>query len=89
MIYPYTAFEDETEVVHTHIFDEDGEEHVEVHFERPCYCGFESARCDLPSYRWILRDGFTDKEIENFEGFLKGNAHLIFESAKNKAKERE
>ena len=82
MIYPYITLADETEIVHTQVFDEDGHECVEVHFERPSDDGFESARCVLPSYKWILRNGFSDKEITEFEEFLQYNAHLIFRFAK-------
>ena len=83
MIYPYITLADGTEIVHTQVFDEGGQECVEVHFERPSDNGFESARCSLPLYEWILRDGFTDGEIEAFEEFLKHNAHLIFRFAKS------
>lgn len=83
MIYPYITLSDETEIVHTQILNEHGEESVEVHFERPSDKGFESARCSLPSYKWIMRDGFTDDEIEEFEEFLRHNAHLIFKFAKS------
>ena len=81
MIYPYITLADETEIVHTQTFIENGLECVEVHFERPSDNGFESARCVLPSYKWILRDGFSDKEIEEFEEFLRYNAHLIYRFA--------
>lgn len=87
MIYPYITLADETEIVHTQVFNENGEEFVEVHFERPSDNGFESARCKLPSYQWILREGFTDKEIRDFEEFLKYNAHLIFRFAFRKNRE--
>lgn len=58
-MYPYMILGDETEIVHSHIIDENGEKSVEVHFERPTDEGFDMARCSLPSYTWIKRDGFT------------------------------
>lgn len=81
MIYPYMTLTDDTEIVHTQMFEKDGIQCVEVHFERPSDKGFESARCLLPSYKWIVRDGFTDLEISEFEEFLHYNAHLIFRFA--------
>ncbi len=83
MIYPYMTLSDDTEITHTHLFEENGQNTVEVHFERPTDNGFESARCSLPSYKWILREGFTDDEIAFFDEFLRHNAHLIFKFAQN------
>ena len=83
MMYPYMILGDETEIVHSHIIDENGEKSVEVHFERPTDEGFDMARCSLPSYTWIKRDGFTDDEINKFDKFLHSNAHLLFKYAAN------
>lgn len=83
MMYPYMILGDETEIVHSHLIDENGEKSVEVHFERPTDEGFDMARCSLPSYTWIKRDGFTDDEINKFEKFLHSNAHLLFKYAAN------
>ena len=35
MMYPYMTLNDETEIVHSQIIEDDGEETVLVHFERP------------------------------------------------------
>lgn len=84
MIYEYMSFPDETEVVHTQIIEKDGKPTVQVHFERPTEDGFDSARCELPSYKWILREGhYSDDEIKFFTEFLEHNAHLIFKYAAN------
>ena len=83
MVYDYMTFPDGTEVVHTQILNEDTNPTVEVHFERPTPHGFDSARCELPSYRWIEREGYSDEEISEFLEFLKNNAHLIFRFAKS------
>lgn len=56
---------------------------VEVHFERPTPHGFDTARCELPTYRWIETQGYSDSEIADFLEFLKNNAHLIFRFAKS------
>ena len=45
--------------------------------------GFDSARCELPSYKWLMRDGFSDAEMSFFKTFLQHNAHLIFRYAEN------
>lgn len=81
MMYPYMILADETEITHSHIIEENGLQCVEVHFERPKEGGFDVARCSLPAYTWIKRDGFSDKEIENFDMFLHSNAHLLYKYA--------
>lgn len=50
MVYPYMTLADGTEIVHTQVFEEDGVQKVEVHFERPTANGFDTARCQLPTY---------------------------------------
>jgi hypothetical protein len=72
---------DETEILHSHLICENDIQIVEVHFERPTEKGFDTARCSLPSYTWIKREGFTDSEIEKFEKFLRYNAHLLYKYA--------
>ena len=57
MMYPYMTFEDGTEVVHSDLVTDDGTEKVFVHFERPTSDGFDSARCELPSYAWTDWEG--------------------------------
>lgn len=81
MMYPYMVLADETEITHSHLIEENGVQSVEVHFERPKEGGFDVARCALPTYTWIKRDGFTDEEIKAFDRFLHSNAHLLFKFA--------
>ncbi|MCL2108294.1 MAG: hypothetical protein FWH20_03000 [Oscillospiraceae bacterium] len=82
MMYPYiTLAADETFITHSRIKEEDGLKIVDVHFERPINGGFDSARCRLPSYKWIMRDGYSDTEIAKFERFLKRAAHSFYEYA--------
>ena len=81
MMYPYMILADETEIVHSHLIEEDNLKKVEVHFERAINNGFDVARCSLPTYTWIIREGFSDDEIIQFEQFLKSNAHLIYRFA--------
>lgn len=82
MMYPYLTFGDGTEVVHSQLIDEDGLTKVYVHFERPTEDGFDSARCELPSYTWTSWEGhFSSDERAMFERFLRSNAHLIYRYA--------
>lgn len=81
MMYPYLILFDETEIMHSHIIEENGIQSVEIHFERPTENGFDTARCVLPTYTWIRREGFSDKEIDKFEAFLHNNAHLLYKYA--------
>lgn len=81
MMYPYIKLADETEIVHSHLIDDDGVQKVVVHFERPTENGFDSARCELPTYKWLFKDGYTEEEIAVFEQLLRSNAHLIYKYA--------
>ncbi len=80
-MYPFMTLADETLITHSHVFDENGLRVVEVHFERPVDGGFDTARCSLPSYEWIIRDGFADEEITEFERMLHEGAHVFFKFA--------
>ena len=80
-MYPYITLNDETLITHSHLLEKNGIKTVEVHFERPIYDGFDMARCSLPSYKWIIRDGYSDYEIEEFEQMLRTGAHIFFKYA--------
>lgn len=81
MMYPYMTLPDGTEIVHSHILQDGNGPKVVVHFERPTEDGFDSARCELPSYKWIVKEGYTDEEIAVFEQLLQSNAHLFYKYA--------
>ncbi len=81
MMYPYMTLPDETLVTHSHLMEKDGVKTVEVHFERPVEDGFDMARCSLPSYEWIIREGYSDQEILEFERMLRDGAHIFFKYA--------
>ena len=81
MMYPYMTLADGTEIVHSHILEKDGEKAVEVHFERSKPYGFDMARCKLPTYEWIVREGYADDEIAVFEQMCRNNAHTFFKYA--------
>lgn len=81
MMYPYITLADETMVTHSHLIIDKENKMVEVHFERPKPYGFDMARCILPTYNWIIKDVFTDEEIEKFERLLYDGAHTFFKYA--------
>ena len=54
MMYPYMTLSDETEIVHSQLIEDKGIKKVIVNFERPTDNGFDSARCELPEYKWTL-----------------------------------
>lgn len=83
MMYSYMTLADETEIVHSQIIEEGGVQKVIVHFERPTKEGFDSARCELPEYKWIQMEGYSDEEIAVFEQLLHSNAHLLYKYAAN------
>lgn len=79
MMYPYMTLPDDTEITHSRLIEEGHK--VLVHFERPTEAGFDSARCELPSYTWLSREGYAEGEIAFFEEFLRNNAHLLYRYA--------
>lgn len=83
MMYPYMELADGTEIVHSHLIEDNGKKKVIVNFERPTDDGFDSARCVLPDYNWTEKYGYTDEEIAMFERLLHSNAHLLFKYAAN------
>ena len=83
MMYPYMTLSDETEIVHSQLIEDKGIKKVIVNFERPTDNGFDSARCDLPEYKWTEKEGYSDEEIAFFEKLLHSNAHLLYKYAAN------
>jgi hypothetical protein len=81
MMYSYLTLGDETEIVHSQVIERDGQPTVVVNFERPTEAGFDTARCELPSYEWISNAGYSEEEIVFFTEFLQNNAHLIYRYA--------
>ena len=80
-MYPYIELPDETLITHSHLKEINGVKVVDVHFERPIVGDFDSARCRLPTYEWIMRDGYSDDEIADFEELLAQGAHLFYKYA--------
>ena len=65
------------------VIEKDGMKKVIVNFERPTENGFDSARCELPDYKWTERIGYSDEEIAMFDELLHNNAHLLYKYAEN------
>lgn len=68
--------------IHAQI-DKNIESIIIVNFERSTENGFDSARCELPNYKWTERIGYSDEEISMFEKLLHSNAHLLYRYAAN------
>lgn len=79
MMHDYCKYADETEVVFTDIMEnENGEEIIHIHFERPTEHGFDSVRFELPSCKILYKDGnYTDEEIAIFKTVVeRGGPHF-------------
>ena len=81
MMYSYITLADDTLITHSHLLGDGENKSVIIHFERPKHGGFDTARCSLPSYEWVFRDGFTDNEIAMFEQLLRNSAHTFYKYA--------
>ena len=81
MLYPYMTLNDGTEVCYSQILE--GHK-VVVNFERPTEDGFDSARCELPSYTWLYNDGYSEEEIRKFTALMHRHAHLFYTFAEDR-----
>ena len=77
------TLDDETEIVHSEKYFENGTEHVRVEIEKPVEGGFQSAECILPEYKWQNVQGFSDVEIQRLQDLIESLAHIIFRLARN------
>ena len=83
MMYPYVKYSDETEVVFSNIYIENGEECIDVHFERPTENGFDSIRIQLPTYKITVWEGkYKEEEIEFFKQVVQNSADLFYKYAR-------
>ena len=80
MMYPFCKYEDEKEVVFSDIKKNDnGEEILYVHFERPTEDGFDSVRFELPTYNIVYKEGnYTEEEIEMFKKIVEQGAPYFY-----------
>ena len=75
MMYPVITLEDDTEIVHSHMLND---ERVKVYIERPDEADcFHHAVCYAQGYEWEDVFGFTDDEINYFRKIIESTAHLI------------
>ena len=79
MMYPFMQLNDNTEIVHSEILDND---RVKVFIEKPVIGGFHSAYCFLPKYEWEEINGFSESDIAKYQEILESTAHLIISFAK-------
>ena len=84
MMYPYVNYPDGTEVTFFFFYtDDNGQECVDVHFERPTKNGFDSVRIKLPTYEVSVWEGnYSDEEIEFFKQVVKNSSDLFYRYAK-------
>lgn len=82
MLYPFMTLNDNTEIVHSEAFYEDGRERVKVCIERPVYGGFQSVECFLPDYEWRNNQGFSEDDLAGFQELIASTAHIIIELAR-------
>ena len=83
MLYPFMTLEDQTEIVHSESYVEQGTEHVRVEIEKPIEGGFASAQCILPEYSWSEIKGFNEEEINRFQEYIESLAHIIIRLARD------
>lgn len=84
MMYPYVKYSDGTEVVFSDIYaGKNGEECIDIHFERPTEIGFDSVRIKLPSYEIEVWEGnYSEEEIEVFRKIVENSADLFYKYSK-------
>ena len=83
-MYPLCKYYDGTEVVFSDIIiNEQGEETIQIHFERPTENGFDSIRFELPSYKILHKEGeYKEEEIELFKTVVERGAPSFYRWAK-------
>ena len=84
MVYPFVKYSEGTEVVFSNIYlDEDGNEALFVHFERPMEYGFDSIRFELPSYKITYTERhYSEEEIALFKTVVEKGAPYFYEWAR-------
>lgn len=80
MMYPFMTLDDETEIVHSELLDN---ERVKVYIEKPdsedC---FHHMTCYLPKYELEEVYGFSQSEVDKYLEIIKSTAHLIMQFSK-------
>lgn len=83
-MHEYCRYPDGTEAVFSDIYiGENGEECIDIHFERPTEDGFDSVRIKLPSYEIVIWEGnYSEKEIEMFKTIVERGASHFYQWAR-------
>ena len=80
MMYPFMTLDDETEIVHSEVLED---ERVKVYVEKPdtkdC---FHHMTCYLPKYELEEVYGFNQSEVDKYMEIIKSTAHLIMQFSK-------
>lgn len=76
------TLEDNTEIVHSESYTENGVERVRVELEKPVEGGFYSAECILPEYTWQKVQGFSENDIAELQDIIASLAHIIIRLAR-------
>ena len=84
MTYEFAKYPDGTLAVFSDIGkNENGEEYINVTFERPTENGFDTYVIELPSYKVVLEDGnYSDEEKDTFLEMVKNGAPFFFKYAR-------
>lgn len=84
MMYPLCKYSDDTEVLFSDIKKNENEEEIlYVHFERPTEVGFDSVRFELPSYKIVYKKGnYTEEEIKRFKEVVSRGAPYFYKWAR-------
>jgi hypothetical protein len=75
------TIDNDLEILHSEIIEENGEMTVYVQFEKPIDMGFKTARCRIPNYKWSMVENFSVDEINELEEIVRCHAHLFFRYA--------
>lgn len=81
-MYYYSTVNDIT-MSHSAVFEKDGFDNIDVHFERATENGFDFLDLCLPGEIVKKAFGFSEDEIFKLKRYAKNNSALIWEFAKN------
>ena len=81
-MYYYSTVNDIV-MTHSGVLEKDGFDTIYVHFERPTEDGFDFLDITLPGEFIQKSFGFSEDEILKLKKYVKNNAPLIWDFAKN------
>lgn len=77
-MHPIISYPDGTEIVCSPVYSNGT---VDVIMESPAYGGFKRAVLSLPSFSWKERYWYSEKELHDFEEYIREVEEVIFEIA--------